>query len=255
MKNISLTVRECTAAMSVFALLCSAGASYATTTVPVEEDFFTTAWAFGAPYVRDSGRGTIGVSTPDPFLTSGGGTNGPVGFWEETTYFTFNFDPAAFSGSVPSAVLQVETFLRPFGTIPSDINPFAISAHRVTDDPTSIDPTVGTGPGSFFEFKSTEIGAAEDTVSITGEGIYEWDITGLVNEWIANGDTAFDYSIAMTGRIGNPADTAGNGFFHAFANSGEGSGGLAAQLVIVPSPSALAALSMGSLLALRRRRS
>lgn len=238
----------------MLAVLSGTDLASADTIVEVEHDFFTTAWAFGAPYVRDDGRPTLGVSTPDPFLNSNGGANGPVGLWEETTYFTFDFDPGAFSGPVPSAVLQVETFLRPFGTIPSATDPFGISAHRVTGDPLSIDPSVSTGTDSFFEFKSTEIGAAEDTVFVTGEGIYEWDVTDLVNEWILNGDVNFDYSIAMTGRIGNLPDTASSGFFHAFANSGGGSGGLPAQLVIVPAPATLAMLATGSLLARRRRR-
>lgn len=240
-----------TAALAALTLLCGALPASADTIIPVEHDFFTTAWAFGAPFVRDAGRSTIGVSTPNPFLTGGGSENA----FEETTYFTFDFDPNDFSGAVPSAILMVETFYRPFGTIPSETDPFAISAHRVLDDPTSIDPDLPSGPGSYLDFKNDMIAGAEDTIAITGEGIYEWDITALVNEWILNTDTNFDYSIAMTGRIGNPADTDSSGFFHAFANAGEGSGGLPAQIFIVPTPSAFALFACGSLVAMRRRRS
>ncbi len=222
----------------------------ANTIVPVEDDFFTTSWAFGAPYVRDAGRTTIGVTTPNPFLFG----SEPDNAAEETTYFTFDFDPGAFGGAVPGAELQVETFFRPFGTVPSAVDPFAISAHRVTDDPTTIDPNLPSGPGSYVDFKNSQIGAAEDMVSVTGEGIYAWDITDLVNEWILNADANFDYSLAMTGRIGNPPDTGSTGFFHAFANSGEGSGGLEARIVIVPEPTALALASAAALFALRRNR-
>ncbi|MEM9420060.1 MAG: hypothetical protein AAGA25_13555 [Planctomycetota bacterium] len=245
-------VRSFSAAAIATVTLGASGLASANIVVPVEEDFFTTAWAFGAPFVRDAGRPTIGVSTPDPFLQSGGGT---VGTWEETTYFTFDFDPSQFTGPVSNAVLEVETATRAFGTVPSVTDPFAISAHRVTSDPTTIDPSLDSSssdPLSYVNFNSTEFGAVEDTVSITGTGIEQWDITDLVNEWIANGDVNFDYSIAMTGRVGNPADTDSSGFFHAFVNSGEGPG-QSAQLIIVPSPSGAITLAVIPLLGLRRR--
>ncbi|MEM6673823.1 MAG: hypothetical protein AAF726_13345 [Planctomycetota bacterium] len=197
-------------------------------------DFFTTAWAFGAPYIRDTGRPVIRSSTPDPFLNSGGGANGPVGFWEETTYFMFNdFDATGYPGLCQRAVLRVGTTFQQFGTVPSPSNPFYISAHAVTEDPETIDPLDPTGSGSFFDFKSNFIELVEeDVVAVTGEGVFEWDVTDLVNEWIANGDANFDYSLAMTGRSGlNPADSGSTGFFHGFFNSNEGPG-LKARIVV-----------------------
>ena len=97
-------------------------------TIRADVDFFTTAWAFGPPYVRDLGRPVIRSTTPDPFLNSGGGTNGPVGFWEETTYFVFNdFDASRYPGPCRRAVLRVGTTFQTFGTLPSPSNPFYIS--------------------------------------------------------------------------------------------------------------------------------
>ncbi|MEM6259723.1 MAG: PEP-CTERM sorting domain-containing protein [Planctomycetota bacterium] len=227
----------------------NAAPASASTVIPVESDFFTTAWSFGAPFVRDAGRTSIGVSTPAPFLTGGAPDFG----FEETTYFTFNFNPGDFTGAVPSAVLEVGTVVRPFGTGPNVSSPFAISAHRVTGDPSGIDGALSSGAGSYIDFKTTEIGAVEDTVSVTGAGVVQWDITSLVNEWIANGDTNFDYSVAMTGRVGNPADTGSTGFFHAFVNSGEGTG-TAARIIVVPEPASLGLIMIGGLLVARRRR-
>ena len=197
-------------------------------------DFFTTAWAFGAPYVRDAGRSVIRSTTPDPFLNSGGGSNGPVGFWEETTYFVFNgFDASNYPGPCNRAVLRVGTTFQSFGTTPSPSNPFFVSANAVTEDPELIDPTRASGPDSFFDFKESFIEPVEeDVVAITGDGVFEWDVTDLVNEWIANGDANFDYSLAMTGRSNlNPADTGGSGFFHGFFNSAEGPG-LKARILV-----------------------
>ncbi|MEM6690117.1 MAG: PEP-CTERM sorting domain-containing protein [Planctomycetota bacterium] len=229
-----------------------------TAVVPVEADFFSTAWAFGAPFLRDAGRTSLGVTTPDPFLQAAG-SGSPLGTWEEVTYFTFDFQPGSFTSPIRTALLEVETLSRPFGSIPTPSNPFAVSAHRVTADPTAIDPALNAssaGP-SYLNFGASEIAGAEDTVSITDVGIYTWDVTELVEEWIANGDANFDFSLAMTGRIGNPADTASSGFFHAFANSGANSG-QAAQLLItsVPEPTSFASLCvLGGMTALRRRRS
>lgn len=223
----------------------------ANTIVPVESDFFTTAWAFGAPFVRDAGRDSIGVSTVDPFLFDGTADQA----WEETTYFTFNFNPGDYSGPVASAVLRVETVLRSFGTYPNATEPFAISAQRVLDDPTTIDGSLASGPGSYVDFKNDQIGAVEDTVSLTDAGIFNWDITDLVNEWIANADANFDYSIAMTGRVGNPVDldgTNGRGAFHAFVNSEGGLGGVTAR-IIIPEPASLGLLVIASLCMIRRR--
>ncbi len=217
--------------------------------VPVESDFFTTAWAFGAPYVRDAGRDSIGVTSPNPFQFD----TGPDNVWEETTYFTFDFNPAEYSTPVSSALLQVETVLRASGSYPTPTEAFSISAHRVLDDPTTIDPNLNSGPGSYVEFKNNKIGAVEDTVALNSEGVFSWDVTDLVNEWIANGDANFDYSIAMTGRVGNPADTDSTGAFHAFVNQEGGLGGVNAQIVI-PEPATLASLALGALALLGRGR-
>lgn len=216
--------------------------------IPVELDFYTTPWLFGPPYVRDAGRDTLGVSSLDPYLFDG--TSDAA--WEETTYFTFDFQPGDFGGPVDSAVLRVETVVRGFSTYPNETEPFAISAHRVLDDPTTIDGSLSSGAGSFVEFKNTQIGGVEDTVSLTEPGIYDWDITDLVNEWIANGDANFDYSIAMTGRVGNPVDTEDIGAFHSFINSEGGLEGLAAQ-IIVPEPATAVLAAMGTFAFMRRR--
>lgn len=246
---------------SVLALasLAMAGSisSAQTVTVPVTDDFFTTTWSFGPPYVRgraDPTRSSIGVTTPNPFLQSTNGSNN----WEETTYFVFSdFASYDLPSTVTSAVLRVRAVTRLGGQVPSAENPFAISAQRVLSDPTAIVGTAASGAGSFVEFKNTQLAGVEDTVSVgvATPTSFEWDVTDLVNEWIANGEANFDHSIAMTGRFGNPADTASTGFFHAFDNSESAAAQLPARLVIaVPEPAALGFLAVLSPMLVRRKR-
>lgn len=227
----------------VATLALAAAPASAVVDIPVDLDFFASGWVFGAPWVRDAGRASLGVSTTDPFLQ---------GFGEETTYFTFNFDPGAFSGPVDRAILEVETVIRAQGSYPNAAEPFAISAHRLTGDPTTIDPMLASGPGSYRDFLANHLGPVEDTVALTGAGIFQWDVTALVNEWIASGEANFEYAIAMTGRVGNPADTEDSGAFHAFVNKGVGTG-LAAHIIVVPEPGTLLVLAAGATLAMRRR--
>jgi len=88
---------------------------------------------------------------------------------------------------------------------------------------------------------------------VNGPGVVSWDITALVNEWIANGDANFDYSVAMTGRVGNPADTADLGAFHAFVNREANPNGYYAR-ISVPEPATMSVMAFGALVLLRRRR-
>ncbi len=139
-------------------------------------------------------------------------------------------------------------------TYPTAGQPFAISAHRVLSDPTTIDPSLSSGPGSYAEFKDTQIGAVEDTQSVTGPALVSWDVTDLVNEWIANGDGNFDYSIAMTGRVGNPVDTDEAGAFFGFVNTEGTLSGQPAQLEItIPEPASALLLGLGAAALIRRR--
>lgn len=241
------------------ALMLGAAGSYAATAateVPVTDDFVTTNWSFGAPYVRgrvEPTRSSLGVSTPNPFTQDATGADA----WEETTYFVFsNFASQGFTAPVQNATLRVRMVARPFGTLPSAATPFAVSAHGVTADPTLINPAAASGPGSFVEFKKNSIAGPLDTVSVqtSAAALYNWDVTSLVNEWIASGDASLKYAIAMTGRVGNPADTVDTGFFHAFDNAESTAAQYGARLLVtVPEPATLSALA-GGLLVIRRRR-
>lgn len=229
----------------------------AATELVTSNDFFSTAWSFTAPFVRGNyetpARASLGVSTANPFLQGGASANSA---WEETTYFQFNVSSLGLTSPVEKAMLRASMVTRPFGNAVSTAAPFYISAHQVSADPlTSIDPALASGAGSYIDYKGTHIGTALDTVAVTGVGSFEWDVTDLVNEWIANGETNADYSIAMTGRVGNIADDANNGIFHAFVNLEANAAGAARLLITVPEPvTGASVLSLGALCLTRQRR-
>jgi hypothetical protein len=251
--NQKLRILSITAAVALThgAINVASGA----TTFTTANDFFTTPWAFGAPYVRGINdtptRSSIGVSTPNPFLFGNATTSSA----EETTYFQFAFDPGSITGPVTKAVLQANMVPRQNSEPAiSPTSPISISAHRVNADPMAlINPSLPSGDGSFVASKNDHVAAAEDTISVGGAGVFEWDVTSLVMDWITNGESNFDYTIAMTARVGNNADTEETGLFHAFVNKEFNAAQAATLVVMVPEPAASAAIAGSLVLAASRR--
>lgn len=216
--------------------------SASTVVVSPSSDFFTSAWAFGAPYVLDAGRDQLGISTSSPF----GMGSAPDYAWEETTYLKFDLASLGLISPVTSAILTFDTVSR--SGIPADGLGVVISAHYLLSDPGSIDPMVA---GSYVSFKNTQIAGIVDSVSTTAFGTYSLDLTALVNEWIVNGNSNYAFATALTGRAGNEENPDG---WVAIVNSGYSG---APSLTITTVPEAASSLLMGAsvfLLAHKRRR-
>ncbi len=164
-------------------------------TIPVLEDVMTSAFFTSGDFVRGypgDNRPTMRVASDNAFGT------GP-----ETIYLTFDASHfASYSGPVPSAILQVESVAGGFNADATPSNPFQMSAHAVTANPiTSI--TDNTNPGgaiawnTFFTNNILPANPAAIT-TVTGFGIIQFDVTGIVNDWISGANSVF--AIALTGK-------------------------------------------------------
>lgn len=215
--------------------------------LPVQQDFMTSGFFQSAPFVRGQEAGST-RSTNRATSTSIFGVSG------ETSYFTFNFAGAGIVAPVTSAVFRVEVVASGFFPDPTPANPSEISIHRLTANPLSaINPTLASGAGSWQDFRDSQVTASSilSTTSVPGPGIYEWDVTDLVNEWVLNGDANFAYAIGTSAVLDPDADTS-----VAFVNSsfsGLGSQ-LTARITVIPAPGAGVVLAMAGALAARRRR-
>jgi hypothetical protein len=222
------------------AILGSLPVSAGTVIINPTSDFFTSAWAFGAPYVLDA-NDQLGVSTINPF---GMGAS-PSYKWEETTYLTFDLSSLGLTTPVTSAILTFQTVART--GFPPDGSGLVISAHYLLSDPASIDPTQST---SYVDFKNNQIGDVVDSVATVEFGTYSLDLTDLVNDWISQGDTSDDLSTALTGRIGNDANPDS---WVAIVNSGY-SGGPSLSITTVPEINGALLFGIGTLTLLNKRR-
>ena len=128
--------------------------------------------------------------------------------------------------------------------------------HSLVNDPwATIDHHATSGAGFYQDFVNAEItnSSVISTTSVGGEGVYDWDITALVNDWIANGDDNHAFTIALSGIM----DVSGAGFLQGLVNStnpllsGDETIG---QIVIVPAPSSAMILGAFGCFAVRRRR-
>ena len=235
---------------TLFALIAASAAAAAATAqvidIPVAQDYMSSGF-FQSDFLRGedagSNRATNRVTSPNIF--------GVVG---ETAYFAFDFDPAAFSGPAPRALFRVEN--APTGFFPDvdPSNPADISLHSLTADPlVAVDQTLAGGPGSWLDFRDNEITTASivATTAVDGFGVFEWDVTALVNDWIANGDANFAYTLGSSALL-DPEGDAAVGFVN---SSWSGlTDEFTARITIVPSPGALALLGLGGLTARRHRR-
>ncbi len=226
-------------------LLLPAISRASTIVVTPAADFFTSAWAFGAPYVHDVGRDHLGISGKNPYGMDASGS------WAEVTYLTFGSGfLSGVSGTVTSAILTFTTTSRT-GIPTALIN---ISAHYLSADPlASIDPSLAaSAPGSYFDFQSNHIGSVIDSVAVDSYGVYQLDLTALANEWITNGNANVAYAIALAGLEGNEANPDG---WAAIVNSGYTGAPSLTITTSVPEPGAtlLASAGAAALLCGRRR--
>ncbi|MEM7754090.1 MAG: hypothetical protein AAF297_00475 [Planctomycetota bacterium] len=215
--------------------------------IPVAQDYMTSGF-FQSNFVRGQEPGSTRASNRATSETIFGVTG-------ETAYFSFDFDPSLFSGAVPKATFVVESVSTGFFTDPSPGNPTEVSIHSLTADPlASIDINAPSGPGSWIDFRDSQITTSSivTTTSVDGLGVFEWDITSLVNEWIANGDSNFAYTIGTSALLDEEGEAA-----VAFVNSSwdDLSDEVTARIVVIPAPGVGAVLAAAGLVCTRRRRS
>jgi len=218
------------------------------TTVYTDRDYMTSGFFSMDPAVRgdNDGRAINRVSTIQPF-----------GVFNENTYLEFNdHDWSSFAGPVESAIFRIEVVSGGFGADSSEVSPFDISVHSLAQDPwTTIDQSLFSGPDSYQDFASSHI-TTDSIVDITrvfGAGVYEWDITALVNDWIVNGDANFAQTIALSGIL----DTSGGTFLQGVVNStnpGQTGAETIGQIVVVPTPAGMILFAGFGVIASRRRR-
>jgi len=211
------------------------------------EDVITSAFFQGTDFVRGyagDGRAVHRVSSDNAFEA------GP-----ETIYLQFSAaDFASITSPVANASLSLTSVSGGFGADASAVNPFDVSVHGVSADPLSsiTDDTNPTGPIDWLTFFNNEIltAAPEATTSIDGFGVFEFDVTDVVNDWISGNNTIF--ALAVTGK--NDVQV-GNGFLHGFSNNSESPGATFLTVTSVPEPGSLGALLIvSSATGLRRRK-
>lgn len=233
------------AGLAVFGTTAIASAQVST--ILVDEDYMTSGF-FQSNFVRgqeaDSTRAVNRASPTTIFGVTG-----------ETAYFSFDFDPAAFSGPVEQAIFSVEVVANGFFADPSAGAPVDVSLHSLTAEPlATIDINAPSGPGSWIDFRDSQITTSSivATTTLDGLGVFDWDITALVNDWIANGNANFAFTLGASTLLDDATDQA-----IGFVNSSSASlgGELTARISIVPTPgmAAIAAVA-GGLAGSRRRR-
>ena len=133
------------------ASLATSTAGHATT-IPVVEDVMTSAFFSGTDRVRGyagDNRTVHRVSSDVAF-----------GVGPETVYLTFDsIEVAALGGSIPKAILSVESASGGFGGDATPSNPFAMSAHAVSANPllAITDDSNPSGPIDWLDFFNDNI--------------------------------------------------------------------------------------------------
>lgn len=232
-----------------------AGPSWATPTeVLVQSDYMTSGFFFSSN--QDMVRGDETDSTRSALRATSTSIFGLIG---ETSYFAFDFNPNDFSTPVAEAKFRIQVVNTTGGLpTPDAANPSVVSIHSLTADPlASIDDTDVNDPGSWLAFRDSQITTSSiiSTTTVDGPGIFEWDITALVNDWIANGDTNFQYTIGTSLLLDANVDSNSGGDTVAFVNSSWN--GLTDEItgrIIIPAPGTALALVVGAASAARRRR-
>jgi hypothetical protein len=217
---------------SVLSLVVACGSASVSqaAVIPVVEDVMTSGFFTGTNLVRGydaDDRNVHRVSTDGAF--------GSVA--AETVYLTFDAAQfAGYGGPVASAWLTMQSANGGFGGDASTGNPFTVSAHAVSADPLAsiTDDTNPGGPIDWVSFFNSNILPADPAAltAIEEFGAVSFDVTAVVNDWIAGTNTVF--ALAMTGKN----DTSGNDFLHGFLNNSEAPGSTFLT-VNVPEPTAL----------------
>ena len=235
------TISQLTAA-ALTALIIGQSPASATTINPVD-DVMTSGFFTGTNLVRGyagDNRNVHRVSTDNAFAVTGG----------ETVYITFDSaDFASIGGPVTQALLYVQSVSGGFGADADALNPFTVSAHALSTDPVAsiTDDTNPGGPTDWLTYLNNNILPANPAAqtAIDGFGEVSFDVTAIVNDWIAGSNTVF--AIALTGKN----DTSGNDFLHGFLNNTENPG--STYLSLVPEPASLSLAACGLLVLARRR--
>lgn len=234
--------------LAVAVLLLAVVPTQAAVFAPVEDVMTSSFFSLDNDFVRGyvgNNRATFRVSTDTPFDTPGA----------ETIYLDFsNIIAANLGGPVQSAILTMTSVTGNFGGDASTATPFLVSAHGVNANPlTSIfDNTNLTGTISWVNFYSNNILPADSaaSTSITGFGTVTFDVTALVNSWVAG--TNSNQFIALTGKN----DVSGNDFLHGFRNNSDtaaNQGFTFLTVTAVPEPTSITALGLALPAFLRRR--
>jgi len=221
------------------ALAVSHQSALAADVIPVTEDVMTSIFFQGANTVRgyatESNRPVMRVSDHNTSGTTGA----------ETIYLYFNQNFSTYTGPV-SAILTMQSIDGGFGANASAGNPFLVSAHAVNANPfTSItDDTNPGGSTNWLTFYNNNILAADAAArtSISGFGTVGFDVSGIVNGWIAGTNT--NQFIALTGK----SDSSGLDFLHGFVNNSNGgilAGATYLTVTAVPEPETYALLLAG----------
>lgn len=227
----------------------SSRAEAATVIIESERAAFSSGFFFGNPALRgheaNSASTVLGVSA----FPYGPGSDA-FGLAPEVTFFGFslsqfeNLDAA----SVVSVTFEATTVFRNFQLpVPSGSNPVSINARGVSADPFSV--IVSTASRNAFYSQSLLPPDAAAATVVSGEGLYGWDVTPLVEQWL--NDPGAVPVLAMTG------EPNGN-FLHGFRNPGafDPPPGINPRLVIqtIPEPRTAAICAAGIILLQLRRR-
>lgn len=226
-------------ALATGLMMRPSGPAFAADVIPVTEDVMTSSFFQGANTVRgyagEGNRPVLRVSSDNPFGSPGA----------ETIYLAFDHDFAGYAGPV-RATLTLQSTSGGFGADAGPGNPFLVSAHAVDANPLTsiVDDTNPGGTTDWLSFFDDHVLAADAAArtSIAGVGSVSFDVSAIVNDWIA-GSNAYRF-IALTGSN----DPSGGDFLHGFLNDNDGGlslGHTYLTVAAVPEPEAWAMLVAG----------